>query len=123
MSVGYEYESCLDAVLWEKRTALLQGYELDASNMGGWMLDKHHVLDVQNGETPSSAKCVCVCVLCVCVQSVRSCLHTGVFTCQERQLVFKGCRQVVSNLNCCSKYLTEDEIWFVIPSADNRGAV
>ncbi|XP_062332162.1 teneurin-3 isoform X4 [Osmerus eperlanus] len=49
VSVGYEYESCLDAVLWEKRTAMLQGYELDASNMGGWMLDKHHVLDVQNG--------------------------------------------------------------------------
>lgn len=50
VSVGYEYESCLDVVLWEKRTAALQGYELDASNMGGWMLDKHHVLDIQNGK-------------------------------------------------------------------------
>ncbi|CDQ66149.1 unnamed protein product [Oncorhynchus mykiss] len=49
VSVGYEYESCLDVILWEKRTAILQGYELDASNMGGWMLDKHHVLDIQNG--------------------------------------------------------------------------
>ncbi|KAM9329346.1 teneurin-3 isoform 2-T2 [Gastrophryne carolinensis] len=49
VSVGYEYESCLDLTLWEKRTAVLQGYELDASNMGGWTLDKHHVLDVQNG--------------------------------------------------------------------------
>ncbi|KAL0974317.1 hypothetical protein UPYG_G00218740 [Umbra pygmaea] len=49
VSVGYEYESCLDLILWEKRTAILQGYELDASNMGGWMLDKHHVLDIQNG--------------------------------------------------------------------------
>ncbi|CAL8261650.1 unnamed protein product [Lota lota] len=49
VSVGYEYESCLDVVLWERRTAVLQGYELDASNIGGWMLDKHHVLDVQNG--------------------------------------------------------------------------
>ncbi|KAK9398970.1 teneurin-4 [Crotalus adamanteus] len=49
VSVGYEYESCLDLTLWEKRTAILQGYELDASNMGGWTLDKHHVLDVQNG--------------------------------------------------------------------------
>lgn len=48
--MGYEYESCLDVVLWEKRTAVLQGYELDASNMGGWMLDKHHILDIQNGE-------------------------------------------------------------------------
>ncbi|KAF7238046.1 Teneurin-3 [Varanus komodoensis] len=42
-AVGYEYESCLDLTLWEKRTAILQGYELDASNMGGWTLDKHHV--------------------------------------------------------------------------------
>lgn len=50
MSVGYEYESCLDLTLWEKRTAILQGYELDASNMGSWTLDKHHVLDVQNGK-------------------------------------------------------------------------
>uniref|UniRef100_A0A8C5A5Z0 Teneurin transmembrane protein 3 n=1 Tax=Gadus morhua TaxID=8049 RepID=A0A8C5A5Z0_GADMO len=49
VSVGYEYESCLDLILWEKRTAVLQGYELDASNMGGWTLDKHHILDVQNG--------------------------------------------------------------------------
>nr|XP_015201112.1 PREDICTED: teneurin-3 isoform X15 [Lepisosteus oculatus] len=49
VSVGFEYESCLDLILWEKRTAILQGYELDASNMGGWSLDKHHVLDVQNG--------------------------------------------------------------------------
>lgn len=48
--MGYEYESCLDVVLWEKRTAALQGYELDASNMGGWTLDKHHILDIQNGE-------------------------------------------------------------------------
>ena len=50
VSVGFEYESCLDLILWEKRTAILQGYELDASNMGGWTLDKHHILDLQNGE-------------------------------------------------------------------------
>ncbi|KAG2465627.1 TEN3 protein, partial [Polypterus senegalus] len=49
VSVGFEYESCLDLILWEKRTAVLQGYELDASNMGGWTLSNHHVLDVQNG--------------------------------------------------------------------------
>ncbi|XP_062283031.1 teneurin-3 isoform X6 [Scomber scombrus] len=49
VSVGFEYESCLDLILWEKRTAILQGYELDASNMGGWTLDKHHILDIQNG--------------------------------------------------------------------------
>ncbi|KAM7009484.1 teneurin-3 isoform 3-T3 [Tautogolabrus adspersus] len=49
VSVGFEYESCLDLILWEKRTAILQGYEMDASNMGGWTLDKHHILDLQNG--------------------------------------------------------------------------
>ncbi|XP_077381394.1 teneurin-3 isoform X9 [Festucalex cinctus] len=49
VSVGFEYESCLDLILWEKRTAVLQGYEMDASNIGGWTLDKHHILDVQNG--------------------------------------------------------------------------
>ncbi|CAB1337375.1 unnamed protein product, partial [Coregonus sp. 'balchen'] len=70
VSVGYEYESCLDMILWEKRTAILQGYELDASNMGGWMLDKHHILDIQNGKTfftriNGDAVCVFVCV-CGC---------------------------------------------------------
>ena len=72
MSVGYEYESCLDVLLWEKRTAVLQGYELDASNMGGWMLDKHHVLDIQKGKK---------CSLCVCVGGAEICsllsLHAG----------------------------------------------
>ncbi len=53
VSVGFEYESCLDLILWEKRTAILQGYELNASNMGGWTLDKHHILDVQNGKPTS----------------------------------------------------------------------
>lgn len=49
VSVGFEYESCLNVILWEKRTATLQGYELEASSMGGWTLDKHHILDVPNG--------------------------------------------------------------------------
>jgi len=67
--VGYEYESCLDVVLWEKRTAVLQGYELDASNMGGWMLDKHHILDIQNGERCSALPLVCVRVPLWCIVS------------------------------------------------------
>lgn len=67
MSVGYEYESCLDVVLWEKRTAVLQGYELDASNMGGWMLDKHHILDIQKGKKCSDIQYIYVCV----------CVHAG----------------------------------------------
>uniref|UniRef100_A0ABM5EWL4 Teneurin-1 isoform X2 n=1 Tax=Pogona vitticeps TaxID=103695 RepID=A0ABM5EWL4_9SAUR len=49
VSVGYEYDTCPDLILWEKRTAILQGFELDASNLGGWSLDKHHILNIQSG--------------------------------------------------------------------------
>ncbi|XP_061484946.1 teneurin-4 isoform X1 [Rhineura floridana] len=49
VSVGYEYESCPDLILWEKRTAVLQGYEIDASKLGGWSLDSHHALNIQSG--------------------------------------------------------------------------
>uniref|UniRef100_A0A803T967 Teneurin-1 n=1 Tax=Anolis carolinensis TaxID=28377 RepID=A0A803T967_ANOCA len=49
VSVGYEYETCPDFILWEKRTVTLQGFELDASNLGGWSLDKHHILNTQSG--------------------------------------------------------------------------
>uniref|UniRef100_A0A8C5EEW8 Teneurin-2 n=1 Tax=Gouania willdenowi TaxID=441366 RepID=A0A8C5EEW8_GOUWI len=47
VSVGYEYESCASLILWEKRTAILQGYELDPTNLGGWSLDKHHILNTR----------------------------------------------------------------------------
>ncbi|XP_076131231.1 teneurin-2 isoform X3 [Alosa pseudoharengus] len=49
VSVGFEYETCPSQVLWEKRTAVLQGYELVPSNLGGWSLDKHHVLNAPSG--------------------------------------------------------------------------
>ncbi|KAL4631291.1 teneurin-2-like isoform X5 [Arapaima gigas] len=49
VSVGYEYETCPTLILWEKRTAMLQGYELDPSNLGGWSLDKHHALNIRSG--------------------------------------------------------------------------
>ncbi|XP_056667527.1 teneurin-2 isoform X4 [Monodelphis domestica] len=49
VSVGFEYETCPSLILWEKRTALLQGFELDPSNLGGWSLDKHHMLNVKSG--------------------------------------------------------------------------
>ncbi|KAL2077776.1 hypothetical protein ACEWY4_027280 [Coilia grayii] len=49
VSVGYEYDSCPDFILWEKRTALIQGFEMMGSNLGGWSLDKHHVLNLQSG--------------------------------------------------------------------------
>uniref|UniRef100_A0AAY5EQA9 Teneurin-2 n=1 Tax=Electrophorus electricus TaxID=8005 RepID=A0AAY5EQA9_ELEEL len=48
VSVGYEYETCPSLVLWEKRTVLLQGYELEPSNLGGWSLDKHHILNLRS---------------------------------------------------------------------------
>uniref|UniRef100_A0A8C6L8M9 Teneurin-4 n=1 Tax=Nothobranchius furzeri TaxID=105023 RepID=A0A8C6L8M9_NOTFU len=49
VSVGFEYESCPDLILWEKRTAFLQGYETIASKLGGWTIDKHHALNIQSG--------------------------------------------------------------------------
>ncbi|KAM6144218.1 teneurin-1 isoform 2-T2 [Erethizon dorsatum] len=49
VSVGYEYETCPDFVLWEQRTVILQGFEMDASNLGGWSLNKHHILNPQSG--------------------------------------------------------------------------
>lgn len=50
VSVGYEYESCPDVVLWEKRAAGLQGFELMPSNLGGWTLNQHHILNLESGE-------------------------------------------------------------------------
>uniref|UniRef100_A0A8C4HPG2 Teneurin-2 n=1 Tax=Dicentrarchus labrax TaxID=13489 RepID=A0A8C4HPG2_DICLA len=55
VSVGYEYEACPGVIQWEKRTALMQGFELVPSNLGGWSLDKHHALNIRilhkgNGE-------------------------------------------------------------------------
>ncbi|XP_072547912.1 teneurin-4 isoform X4 [Salminus brasiliensis] len=49
VSVGFEYESCPDLILWEKRTAVLQGYETTASNLGGWSIHQHHALNIQSG--------------------------------------------------------------------------
>uniref|UniRef100_A0A672JPX9 Teneurin transmembrane protein 1 n=1 Tax=Salarias fasciatus TaxID=181472 RepID=A0A672JPX9_SALFA len=49
VSVGYEYESCPGVVQWERRTALMQGFELVPSNLGGWSLDKHHALNIHSG--------------------------------------------------------------------------
>lgn len=51
VSVGFEYESCPDFILWEKRTAVLQGHETTASKLGGWSIDKHHALNIQSGES------------------------------------------------------------------------
>lgn len=44
--VGYEYEFCLDLILWEKRIVVLQGYEIDVFKFGGWSLDKYYVFNI-----------------------------------------------------------------------------
>uniref|UniRef100_A0A8C5KL14 Teneurin-1 n=1 Tax=Jaculus jaculus TaxID=51337 RepID=A0A8C5KL14_JACJA len=49
VSVGYEYETCPHFILWEQRTVVLQGFEMDASNLGGWSLNKHHIFNPQSG--------------------------------------------------------------------------
>ncbi|KAF7707190.1 teneurin-1-like isoform X3 [Silurus meridionalis] len=49
VSVGYEYESCPDFILWERRTTVIQGFEMMGSSLGGWTLDKHHILNLQSG--------------------------------------------------------------------------
>lgn len=50
VSVGYEYESCPGIIQWERRTALMHGFELVPSNLGGWSLDKHHALNIRSGK-------------------------------------------------------------------------
>lgn len=50
VSVGYEYESCPGLIQWERRTALMHGFELVPSNLGGWSLDKNHALNMRSGE-------------------------------------------------------------------------
>lgn len=60
VSVGYEYESCPGVVHWERRTALMQGFELVPSNLGGWSLDKHHDLNIRSGETTYKKILLCL---------------------------------------------------------------
>lgn len=58
--MGFEYESCPDLILWEKRTAVLQGYETTASKLGGWTIDKHHALNIQSGESTTNPFLICI---------------------------------------------------------------
>ncbi|KAG8234383.1 hypothetical protein J437_LFUL015147, partial [Ladona fulva] len=48
VSVGYEYEGC-DAIVWEPRTALMRGFDVDVSDVGGWSLDVHHHYNFHEG--------------------------------------------------------------------------
>uniref|UniRef100_A0A8C6U495 Teneurin transmembrane protein 1 n=1 Tax=Neogobius melanostomus TaxID=47308 RepID=A0A8C6U495_9GOBI len=49
VAVGYEFESCPGVIQWERRTAMMQGFELVPSNLGGWSLDRHHALNLRSG--------------------------------------------------------------------------
>uniref|UniRef100_A0A8C2UAY9 Teneurin-1 n=1 Tax=Coturnix japonica TaxID=93934 RepID=A0A8C2UAY9_COTJA len=49
LAEAMDINACPDLILWEKRTAVLQGFEMDASNLGGWSINKHHVLNPQSG--------------------------------------------------------------------------
>ncbi|KAJ8332445.1 hypothetical protein SKAU_G00426180 [Synaphobranchus kaupii] len=46
---GVRVRACPSLILWEKRTAVLQGFELHPSNLGGWSLDKQHILNTRSG--------------------------------------------------------------------------
>ncbi|XP_046395629.1 teneurin-a isoform X3 [Ischnura elegans] len=48
ISVGYEYEGC-DTIIWEPRTALMRGFDVDVSDIGGWSLDVHHHYNFHEG--------------------------------------------------------------------------
>nr|CAD7400470.1 unnamed protein product [Timema cristinae] len=48
ISVGYQYSSC-PSILWETQTAVLQGFDVDISDVGGWSLDIHHHYNFHEG--------------------------------------------------------------------------
>ncbi|XP_068081732.1 teneurin-a [Anabrus simplex] len=48
ISVGYQYSSC-PSVIWETQTAMLQGFDVDISDVGGWSLDVHHHYNFHEG--------------------------------------------------------------------------
>lgn len=48
VSIGYEYKSCTQTV-WEVQMAVLQGFDVDISDIGGWSLDVHHHYNFHEG--------------------------------------------------------------------------
>ena len=51
ISVGYEHSTC-PVIVWETQTAILQGFDVDISDVGGWSLDIHHHYNFHEGEHP-----------------------------------------------------------------------
>ncbi|XP_022172137.1 teneurin-a isoform X1 [Myzus persicae] len=48
VSIGYEYKSC-NQIVWEVQMAVLQGFDVDISDIGGWSLDVHHHYNFHEG--------------------------------------------------------------------------
>ncbi|XP_054267852.1 teneurin-a-like isoform X4 [Macrosteles quadrilineatus] len=48
ISVGYEHATCPN-IIWETQTAMLQGFDVDISDVGGWSLDIHHHYNFHEG--------------------------------------------------------------------------
>lgn len=48
ISIGYQHSTC-PAVIWETQTAMLQGFDVDISDIGGWGLDIHHHYNFHEG--------------------------------------------------------------------------
>lgn len=48
ISIGYQHSTCQN-IVWETQTALLQGYNVDISDVGGWSLDIHHHYNFHEG--------------------------------------------------------------------------
>ncbi|KAG8307286.1 hypothetical protein J6590_024932 [Homalodisca vitripennis] len=48
ISVGYEHATCPN-IVWETQTAMLQGFDVDISDVGGWSLDIHHHYNFHEG--------------------------------------------------------------------------
>ncbi|XP_044012987.1 teneurin-a isoform X1 [Aphidius gifuensis] len=48
ISIGYQHSTCT-SVIWETQTAMLQGFDVDISDVGGWGLDIHHHYNFHEG--------------------------------------------------------------------------
>lgn len=49
VSIGYEYKTC-NQIVWEVQMAVLQGFDVDISDIGGWSLDVHHHYNFHEGK-------------------------------------------------------------------------
>lgn len=63
ISVGYQYSSC-PSVIWETQTAMLQGFDVDISDIGGWSLDIHHHYNFHEGKQACKAPTSSILVIC-----------------------------------------------------------